>query len=341
MAGGGGGGAKGGAGAPKVIVRKKRGGGGHGHHGGAWKVAYADFVTAMMALFMVMWLVASTDAKSRKEIANYFRTGILPEGDMSQQGAAQIKPSIMEQAPTPPQKKAPSLEKSASDIASAIKEMAALDPRLADIAANVTVTVTQDGVLIEAVDSSGKEGMLFDVSSAKPKAGLIEFLNRIAPVIAEGGRPVRVIGHTDARGFAGGSKNNWDLSYERADAARRILQANPKAPRIDCVAAYGDTQLRDAKNPYAAENRRLALLVLKEAEQTTTAPTDAAGKKAAPAPAAPAPNPLTAPPPGPDAPDAAPGDRWLIGKDHADDHKEAAPAEAPAHEAAPGEAPHH
>src|SRR5215471_5117613 len=87
--------------APKVIIKKKKGG--HaGHHGGAWKVAYADFVTAMMALFMVLWLLASTDAASRKEISNYFRTGILPEGDLAMNHAAQIKPSVIEEASTPP-----------------------------------------------------------------------------------------------------------------------------------------------------------------------------------------------------------------------------------------------
>ena len=75
---------------------------GHGHHGGAWKVAYADFVTAMMALFMVLWLLASTDASSRKESSNYFRSGILPEGDMAMSHAAQIKPSVIEESATPP-----------------------------------------------------------------------------------------------------------------------------------------------------------------------------------------------------------------------------------------------
>src|SRR5262249_43118559 len=76
--------------------------GGHGHHGGAWKVAYADFVTAMMALFMVMWLLASTDTESRKEISAYFRTGILPEGDLAMNRAAQFAPSVIEAAPAPP-----------------------------------------------------------------------------------------------------------------------------------------------------------------------------------------------------------------------------------------------
>ena len=85
----------------RIIIKRKKAG--HGaHHGGAWKVAYADFVTAMMALFMVMWLLASTDAKSRKEISNYFRTGILPDGDLSMGRASQIAPSVIEESSRPP-----------------------------------------------------------------------------------------------------------------------------------------------------------------------------------------------------------------------------------------------
>jgi chemotaxis protein MotB len=257
---------------PKVIIKKK--GGGHGgHHGGAWKVAYADFVTAMMALFMVMWLVASTDAKARKEIANYFRTGILPEGDMSRQGASQVRPSIVEESGMPPTKKGPSLETQAKDLEQAIKGMAALDPRLAELAANVTVTVTPDGVMIEAIDREGGESMLYDVSSAKPKPALVEFLEKLAPILADGGRAVRVMGHTDARVYASAAgKTNWDLSYERADAARRVLAGSTHAPKIDCVAAFGDTQLKNPTNPYAAENRRLGILVMR----TPDAPTEPA-----------------------------------------------------------------
>src|SRR5580698_7071617 len=86
--------------AKRRVIKKVDGG--HGHHGGAWKVAYADFVTAMMALFMVMWLLASTDAQSRKEISLYFRTGILPEGSLAMNHAAQLNPSVIEASPVPP-----------------------------------------------------------------------------------------------------------------------------------------------------------------------------------------------------------------------------------------------
>jgi chemotaxis protein MotB len=270
-------------GGPKVIIKKK--GGGHGgHHGGAWKVAYADFVTAMMALFMVLWLVASSDAKARKEIANYFRTGIMPDGD-PQQGASQIRPNIVDEAPPPKNTKAgESLEKQANDLGKAIKLMGEVDPRLREVAAQVKVTVTPDGVLIEAVDREGSDSMLFDVSSSKLKPALVSFLEHLAPVLAQNAHPVRVIGHTDARAFARkDGKTNWDLSFDRADQARRVLIGGVQPVRIESIAAYGDTQLKDPEHPYAAANRRLALLVLRtpeEKEADAAASKDAAAAEA-------------------------------------------------------------
>src|SRR5687768_6320360 len=176
----------------------------HGHHGGAWKVAYADFVTAMMALFMVLWLLASTDAASRKEISNYFRTGILPEGDLAMNHAAQIKPSVIEESGTPP----PTDEQASFDNkAEAAKQISDKLGRLAAL---------DDG-----------DDLLFDLSSAKLGQPLQRFLKAFAPMIVKLGRPVEINGHTDARAFTKGSKlNNWDLSYQRAAAAREIFEHN-------------------------------------------------------------------------------------------------------------------
>src|SRR5262245_322910 len=115
---------------------------GHGHHGGAWKVAYADFVTAMMALFMVMWLLASTDQQTRKEISNYFRTDILPEGDLSMNRAAQVTPSVIESSPMPPRPGEESLqENAAKQISDKLDRMAAIDDDLAHVIRNVHVKV--------------------------------------------------------------------------------------------------------------------------------------------------------------------------------------------------------
>lgn len=246
--------------APRIRIKKR--GGGHGHHGGAWKVAYADFVTAMMALFMVMWLVASTDAKSRKEIANYFRTGILEVGDMSMQGASQMVPAVLEQTGTPPTEEGADIENDAEAIKDAIEDIGASDPELRAIAANVSVMKTPEGVLIEAIDREGGEGMLFEVASSDVKPALVTFLTRLAPVLNRVGKMVRVMGHTDARQYMSGKKSNWDLSFERASAAHKVLASHGMSEQIESVTAFGATRLRNNENPIAAENRRLGLLVL-------------------------------------------------------------------------------
>jgi len=109
---------------------------GHGHHGGAWKVAYADFVTAMMALFMVLWLLASTDQQSRKEISQYFRTGILPDGDLSMNRAAQERPSVIQVSAVPPTPREKTLDdavETAKQVNEKLDKMSAIDPQLAQI----------------------------------------------------------------------------------------------------------------------------------------------------------------------------------------------------------------
>ena len=245
---------------PKRKVVKKVDG--HGHHGGAWKVAYADFVTAMMALFMVLWLLASSDSQTRKEIANYFRTGIMPEGSLSMNHAAQITPSVIESAPTPPK---PGEESMSDDTAAALKaemtRLANIDPTLSQVLKGVNVTITPDGVLIEIVDQGN--GLLFDLSSAKLKEPLIDLLKKLSPLLSNIDAKLEVNGHTDATTFVKGSKfSNWDLSYQRAEASREILvNAGLDDDKIAGVFARGASQPYIKTNPYAPENRRISILV--------------------------------------------------------------------------------
>jgi chemotaxis protein MotB len=236
----------------------------HGHHGGAWKVAYADFVTAMMALFMVMWLLASTDAQSRKEISQYFRTGILPDGDLSMNRAAQAKPSVIQVSSVPPTPEERTLEDrvtTAKQVTAKLEKMAGLDPQLARVIKNVHVVVTPDGILIETVDEDS--GLLFDTASAKLTEPLERFLRMLAPVIVATRRPIEINGHTDARPFASGAKlSNWDLSYQRAEAARIIFESSGVPPaQIRGVFARGASQLYVPDQPLASQNRRLSILI--------------------------------------------------------------------------------
>jgi chemotaxis protein MotB len=257
--------------APRRKIKKIVGG--HGHHGGAWKVAYADFVTAMMALFMVLWLLASTDPKARHEIANYFRTGILPDGEMAMKNAAQARPSVFEEAPSLQQAHEATLDEQARDLEKAIQELVARDSQLTELAKYVTVRVTPDGVLIEVVDHEGKDDLLFDSASARLKPALTHFLGELAPVLAERSNALEVHGNTDARRFvSGANKDNWDLSYERATAARHILEnSGVREGQVVGVVASGAAMPYDPNDPIAASNRRLSILLRRNVGQATSA----------------------------------------------------------------------
>jgi len=247
------------------MARKfKKVDGGHGHHGGAWKVAYADFVTAMMALFMVLWLLASTDQQSRKEISNYFRTGLLPQGDLAMNRAAQFAPSVFQEAPTPPppgEETIDSRVEAAKQLAGRLNRLSAIDSELSEVARNVHIEVVPSGVLIEVVDEA--RGLLFDLSSAKLNEPLERFLRALGPALATLGQPIEINGHTDARPFANGTRtSNWDLSYLRAAAAREILEGSGVSTKqIIGVFARGSSQLYMPNEPFAPQNRRLSILI--------------------------------------------------------------------------------
>lgn len=313
-----------------MARRPKKVEAGHGHHGGAWKVAYADFVTAMMALFMVLWLLASTDSSSRKEISQYFRTGILPEGDLSMNRASQVTPAVIEETAVPPteaQREAMQDEsaKAAKSIGAQLGKLAAIDSELAEVIKNVHIKLTADGLVIEAVDAD--KGLLFDLASARLNEPMERFIRALAPALLKLGRPIEIDGHTDARPFPAGSRlSNWDLSYQRAAAAREILEQSGVQPaQIAGIFARGSSQLYVPENPLAPQNRRLSFVVkIGDSRRTTvrnpltelghasgiTEP-DAKAPDAPVAVPAPVPTPAAAPAPAPGVPAAlaAPGER--------------------------------
>jgi len=255
-------------GGPKVIVIKKKAKG-HGHHGGAWKVAYADFVTAMMALFIVLWLLTQSDQASKETIAEYFRTGTMPGGSLTLGTPAGSNPPVA--VDIMPQGMSGGLSmrklnKLANSMDKLLKKAAASgDAQMAKIAKSVTVKVGSQGALIELVDSG--DDLLFAVSSSELKPATVRFLEQIAPLLKESGQHIEIHGHTDARAFdKTAKKTNWDLSYERADRARKILESKgiPHG-EIDGVLAHADTQLYVEGDPLAPQNRRLSILVKHDA----------------------------------------------------------------------------
>jgi chemotaxis protein MotB len=245
---------------PNVIIIKKKSKGHGGAHGGAWKVAYADFVTAMMALFMVMWLLAQTDKELQKEISEYFRTGVFSGAPSILEGGS----GLLEKGFVDVQGEdvEPNVQMNADAIKAVIQSSILNDPALAGMQNAVQVTVTADGLLITFTDS--KEDLLFDLSSSSLKRPLIKVLEGIAPMLKQTGYRLRIQGHTDARPFPLSSvRSNWSLSFERADQARRVLElAGFPDSKLVGVFAHGASAPLDPKDPKAPANRRLSILAL-------------------------------------------------------------------------------
>jgi chemotaxis protein MotB len=290
---------------PIIIIRKKRKG--HAaHHGGAWKVAYADFVTAMMAFFLVMWLLTQADLKLRSQVAQYFRDpGILaggavinPEANTARsndpkalddelmvvQGTAgdilrtgpmkkdEGQAGLLGRGPEEAlaQAEEVALEEQASAVQAEIAKATSENPELSQFKDQVIVQVTDSGLSIQVVDK-GRQ-LLFDLSSAELKPQLVEILKRVAGVLGKLPNPVQIGGHTDSRPFANDrAMSNWDLAFQRANNARKVMDTGGLRPRqISRVVSYADTAPLVPDNPLADENRRLSVL----AERQHAAPTE-------------------------------------------------------------------
>jgi len=230
---------------PVIVIKKKSGHG--GHHGGAWKVAYADFVTAMMSLFIVLWLM-NTSEKVRQAVAGYFND---PRGKSTQTGTDQSG-SSENLALT--EKNIPELKKK---IEEAIRQM----NDLKTLQNQIQITITPEGLRIELLET--KDGTFFDTGSATLNKNGRELLVMIAGQL--GGIPNRVSieGHTDARPYAAANGyGNWDLSTDRANAARRVMETSGlRENQVSEVRGYADQKLRVPSNPLDPSNRRISLIV--------------------------------------------------------------------------------
>jgi chemotaxis protein MotB len=250
---------------PKVIIIKKKARGHGGHHGGSWKVAYADFVTAMMALFMVLWLLSQTDQTTREKLSEYFRTGLFSGAPSVLNGGSGVQDraffDVVGRSAMQPESAA--FEQIALAVRAQMQRLMDENPALKDLGQHVRVSVTEDGLLITILD--GGNDFLFDLSSAELKPRLVTLLERLAPILGRLDNQIQVHGHTDGRPFPKGSgRTNWQLSFERADNARAVLeQAGIRKGQIAGVFAHGDSALLNPKSPGAPENRRLALLAVR------------------------------------------------------------------------------
>ncbi len=245
-----------------IIIRKKARG--HPHHGGAWKVAYADFVTAMMALFIVLWLLSQTDQATRERLSEYFRTGMFSGAPSVVSGGSGVAHEgfldVGKQAFRVEQQR---LHMTAALVRRAIEEKAGESPEIERLKQQVDVQVVDEGLLIQIMD--GHDDVFFDLSSAELKPELRKILEIVAPVLTELENKLHIQGHTDSRPFPEGSRRtNWQLSFERAENARVVLlAAGVPAGQVAGVFAFADSVLKVKEDPRADANRRLAILAVR------------------------------------------------------------------------------
>jgi chemotaxis protein MotB len=231
-------------------------------YGSAWKVAYADFTTAMMALFVVLWLLTQADMRLRQQIAQYFRQpGVLPGGAVISPNANEGRHRMPRVVPREPVVvEGQGEEALLEDEKRMIEATLSRRPELELLRDEVIVQVTEAGLSIQVVDK-GRD-LLFDTSSARLKPALVTLLKQLGRQLARLPNRIQIGGHTDSRPFpAEIAMTNWDLAFARANNARRVLEASGLWPgQIHRVIGYADSEPLVPDDPLAVENRRLSIL---------------------------------------------------------------------------------
>jgi chemotaxis protein MotB len=229
---------------PIIIVKKK---GGHGgHHGGAWKVAYADFVTAMMALFIVLWLL-NASKEVQVAVGGYFKD---PTGTAKKVGSNMVgngENFVLNKDNMPKLKQ---------QLQQAIKQMTDFEK----LKSHIEITVTAEGLRIELSESA--TGTFFGSGSAKLNNDGIELLVTLAQELGKLPNKLSIEGHTDSQPYSSPTYGNWELSADRANAARRVMQAHGiRADQVTQVRGFADQRLRKLDAPLDPANRRISLIV--------------------------------------------------------------------------------
>ncbi len=246
---------------PIIIIRKVKKRHHEAHHGGSWKVAYADFITALMAFFLLLWLLSMVSPEKRIAVAEYFKSfSVMKEsGSSFMTGSSQILDKAGGGANSVQDYKNLSQSLTTKDLESRLKS--AIDQKLQSTRDQVMVNIVDGGLKIQIVDKEGS--LMFPLGSAEPTAKARDILKIVSENIKNSPNKIAVEGHTDAAPFRSAQTTNWELSTARASAARRELENNSIEPgRIAKVSGYADQDLFIPQNPMDARNRRISIIVL-------------------------------------------------------------------------------
>lgn len=242
------------------IIKKKKTV--HASHGGAWKVAYADFVTAMMSLFIVLWILGQS--KQVKEyVAEYFRDpGAFNEkthSSVMQGGLVPLQNQSPNRVGVPLDQDHPELLTLTAE-GKKLADMINSNPEFKNFNNQIKITVTKEGLRIELIENA--EGLFFDLGSAELKPYTGDLLRMIAKELATLPNQIVIEGYTDARQYVKTDYTNWELSTDRANAARRVMMdGGLKEDQVLQVRGYADRKLSDPEHPYDYSNRRVSILV--------------------------------------------------------------------------------
>ncbi len=249
--------------AQKIIIKKvvKKG---HGaHHGGSWKVAYADFVTAMMAFFLLLWLLSMVSAEKRAVLSQYFKHFTLFEksgqsfmdmpAGISGQGATSVEKAIQTLPIMKPEEFKEVLKK-------------AVEEKLGDVKDQIFVDMFEGGVRVQLIDKEGKP--MFNIGSSVPTPLAMRILQVVGESIIPMPNAVAVEGHTDSLAYKATTYSNWELSTERALSARKVLEKMGLSEhRISRVSGYADTVPFVKEDTTDARNRRISIILLNQKKE--------------------------------------------------------------------------
>lgn len=247
--------------APIIIKKGKKGH--EGGHGGAWKVAYADFVTAMMALFIVLWIMSQGN-EVREKVAEYFKN---PVGIAVGKGASVIegnKPQITDPKILDDKHAKEVEQEKLKEMGKQIEEKLKDSPEFKELSGLVQLEMTEEGLRIELIDSSKATDYFFEIGTARLNAKAQKLLEMVGGQLEKMPNGIVVEGHTDARPFPNGKNgySNYELSADRANSARRALYSGGLTDtHIQEIRGYADKKLKNAANPFDLVNRRISIIV--------------------------------------------------------------------------------